>query len=326
MKREPIVNGARKSNWAEMPDQEVLDYDAVSLHYNERLKYRERLQQIRKRDGWQVAYIKDIWPEHHLTLFLDETENVLDPGQMLFQEKAEYVRRLHKSVMKAHKAGDSSKESERLDEFYDKYWDWEIDETEQIRRYKGESSKDPITNSPAGGKIEHLNSGSRKGSLSLAYSTPENKRTEEQKKILGFVDSLPIDVKVLDLGCGVGSSFVKGLQELGKLKPLNRTNIDLDPKNIDVFKKYPETKVGISLVADAREIPLPEQSQDLIVCNMMLADNYLNHRDQRQILNEIVRVLKKGGYLVGSIGFAESVVGEFFSKVDLSGVQIYQKK
>ncbi len=314
------------SNWEKMTDQELLDFDVEKLYYDDRLKFREKLKSVRKRLGWQFAYTKDIWSEPMLKLFLDDHQDELNPAEMFFQEKKETLSRLNRARLTAIRAGSTENVDEELDEFFDKYWDWEIDETEEVRRYKGGEAENPISNSPAGGKIEHLDSGRHSGSLRTAYLTPESQRTENQNKILGFVDSLSEDIKVLDLGCGVGSSFVKDLQGIGKLKYFNRTNIDLDPKNIEVLKKYSETEVGVSMVADAREIPLPAQSQDLVVCNMMLADNYLNHRDQRQILNEIVRVLKNGGYLVGNIGFAENVVKEFFSKEDLAGSPIYQKK
>ncbi len=328
MKGETPINEARKSNWAEMSDQKILDYTPESLDYDARLKFREQLQQIRKRDGWNVAYTKDIWPGdgYMLKMFLEDNEGKLNPVEMFFQEKSEYYRRLSFAWAKAKREGGGEEEKKKLDEFYEKYWDEEVDDAEDTRRYKGKSSENPITNSPAGGRFEHLDSGRKKDSFWSAYSTPEEERTEEQRKLLAFVGSLPEDISVLDLGCGLGSAFVRGLQGIGKLKPGNRTNIDLDPLNIEEFKKHSVSEVGVSLVADARNIPLPDESQDLIVCNMMLADNYLNQKDQGKILKEIVRVLKTKGYLVGSLGFASKILQAAFDKMDAGPGQVYQKK
>ncbi|HMB25815.1 MAG TPA: class I SAM-dependent methyltransferase [Patescibacteria group bacterium] len=328
MNKEIPGKSVERPDCQKMSDQEILDYRPEKMDYDQIIKYRKRLQDIRQEKGFDLAYTKNIWPEdgYMLKMFLEDNEGELNPSEMLYQEKAEYGRQLLRQAFQAKRKNEPEAEQKqkKANEFYAKYWDEEIDESEQTRRYLKSRAESPITNSPAGGTIEHLDSGRRKDSLWFAFNKPEANRSEDEKELLRFVKSLPDDIKILDLGCGLGSAFVKALQALGKLKPENRVNIDLDPKNIDKLKQNPDA--GKSLMADARELPLPDNSQGMIVCNMMLADNYLNQRDQKKILKEIIRVLKEKGYLVGTVGFASSLLKKDFSAINVPGVNVYQRK
>ena len=114
---------------------------------------------------------------------------------------------------------------------------------------------------------------------------------------------------VLDLGCGFGSTFILSLKSKD-YHPKRLIHLDANP---DVFlRKYLSKKFTVSpadekylfydwsndwkIVADAQNIPLEDRCIDIVNQDMLLADN--PHVDRSKVIEEVKRVLKKGGFYI----------------------------
>lgn len=94
----------------------------------------------------------------------------------------------------------------------------------------------------------------------------------------------------LDLGCGVGhvmKIFPSGSKKIG---------IDYSVKSLDIAKRY--LGDGFDFIqGTAEQIPMPDESIDLITCFEVLE----HLKDDEKALVEMSRVVKKGGYLILSV-------------------------
>ena len=97
-------------------------------------------------------------------------------------------------------------------------------------------------------------------------------------------------LKVLDIGCGIKSKICTGLRESGHEIILH--GLDIDPyamKNKVVDKVY---------ISSAENMPFDDSTYDVVVSNYLLE----HVDDYRKTLNEMARVVEKGGLL--SLTFA----------------------
>jgi len=302
-------------DFAALDENNILGFDFSELPYDDRIKFRERLQEIRRKMGMSFAYTLDLWPEHWLEMFLKDNEGQLKVDEMLFQEKHQYLRELLRE-----------NDRKKIDEFY-AHWDEDVDGLEELRRESLEKAQDPVTNSPSKYGLSgdnNLNCGRKYDPRIELFWKDAEKLTDCERKFVDFVRSFGEDSVVVDLGCGFGSGLVRMLVELGMLKPENRINIDLDPRNIEHLNKVAHS--GRNIVADAAKTKLPDQSADLVVFHMVLADNYLTTKKRKEIKAEIERILKPGGYLFGRTGMLDKDMAESFEKVDIEGQDVYRKK
>jgi SAM-dependent methyltransferase len=115
-----------------------------------------------------------------------------------------------------------------------------------------------------------------------------------------FVDANPGET-LLDLGCGAGLDLYLYAQKIGPTEKL--FGLDLSQPMLDKARNN-LAAVGISNVewlnASADDIPLPDNSIDLVTANGI----YNLSPDKDAVMREVVRVLKPGGRTV----FAEIVL------------------
>jgi tellurite methyltransferase len=115
------------------------------------------------------------------------------------------------------------------------------------------------------------------------------------------VDTLPFlrerNVQTaIDIGCGVGRHALY-LAEYG----FNVTGVDLSSAGLDIAREATQA-AGVSIdyrSGDFTELPVPDRSVDLA-----LAWNVIYHGDEavaRTALSEIRRVLRPGGYFLGTM-------------------------
>lgn len=93
--------------------------------------------------------------------------------------------------------------------------------------------------------------------------------------------------KILDVGCGEGS-------RLHKLLPKNKIGwgIDLSAEGIKLAKsQYPQSHFQ---VADAQNLPFKNETFDLVYSAFAIE----HCTDPRKFIDEMIRVTKKGGYVV----------------------------
>jgi len=99
--------------------------------------------------------------------------------------------------------------------------------------------------------------------------------------------------KILDLGCGYGRLSKRILKKFGKVQALG---IDIAKDYVDIYNKNLAPR-GHAFVGDIRKLPLADKSINfvLVVTSLMYI---LRKRNQKKVLREIFRVLKRGGKLL----------------------------
>lgn len=106
-----------------------------------------------------------------------------------------------------------------------------------------------------------------------------------------LLDNLPKkqQLKILDLGCGTGG-FLNKL----KKKYQNVTGIDISPEMLKIARKKYSHLSGNLIEGTAENLPFKKNSLDVVFIR-----GALHHfQNPRQSLQEICRVLKKGGLLI----------------------------
>lgn len=136
----------------------------------------------------------------------------------------------------------------------------------------------------------------------------------EKKPLMRSIELAEIkqNDKVLEVAVGLGFNFLEFL------KRVNHDNIvhgiDLSPKMLEKTKKL-LTKKGFSNfklnVSDARQLPFPNETFDVLFNSYMLDLTPLN--DFPIVLNEFYRVLRKGGRLI-TVNFSKKDCSPVFSE------------
>lgn len=138
---------------------------------------------------------------------------------------------------------------------------------------------------------------------------------------------LPIekDWKVLDIGAGLGANTFTLAKEAGKVVAMERA--DLRRKFLELRKKF-ERAENIEIVSgDALELPFEDETFDLVAVNGVfewvgVTEKFgTPKKAQEFFLKEILRILKKGGYVY--IGIENRLAANFFfGGVDHSGFRL----
>lgn len=126
----------------------------------------------------------------------------------------------------------------------------------------------------------------------------------EAKRLLSWCADLPIDARILDVGCGDGF-HLKLLQQYGK-KSWRLEGVDLDKRAAETAEKY-GLKVHLGTIEN---LSLPENSYDLAI--MIQTIEHVEKPDE--ILAAVKRVLKKEGKLVIVTDNTDSIDFALFKK------------
>lgn len=102
----------------------------------------------------------------------------------------------------------------------------------------------------------------------------------------------------LDLGCGLGQ-YTKYLLDKG----FTTTSADISKDVLEkVQENYPETK---TIVLDmSKPLPFEEEQFDLVFANLSI--HYFDEETTIKLLKEIRRILKDGGYFIGSVNSSKT--------------------
>lgn len=105
--------------------------------------------------------------------------------------------------------------------------------------------------------------------------------------ILRLINRYKKGNKILDAGCGTGLILRK--------LPKGTIGIDINPRNIKKAKKYaPKAKV---IMADIEKLPFKKDTFSTIISTEVIE----HQPNPVPTINELRRVLKKGGILMGSV-------------------------
>jgi arsenite methyltransferase len=108
------------------------------------------------------------------------------------------------------------------------------------------------------------------------------------------------DEQVLDVGCGHGLMLIGAAKRLttGRATGIDIwQNVDQAKNSAEATRRNAEIE-GVTVEirdGDARRIPYPDESFDVVVSSLVLHNIY-DRRERKQALSEIARVLKPGGH------------------------------
>lgn len=111
-------------------------------------------------------------------------------------------------------------------------------------------------------------------------------------KYLDIVNSIPKG-KALDLGCGLGQ-YTQYLMDKG----FEVTSADI---SIEVLNKLKQNTINANVVQldMAKTLPFEDSTFDLVFANLSI--HYFDKETTVKLLKEIRRIIKDGGYFIGSV-------------------------
>lgn len=105
--------------------------------------------------------------------------------------------------------------------------------------------------------------------------------------------------KALDLGCGLGQ-YTKFMLDNG----FEVTSADISIEALNKLKEsLPETE---TIQLDMSEkLPFEDNQFELIIANLSI--HYFDEKTTKQLISEIKRILKPGGYFIGSVNSSKCI-------------------
>jgi ubiquinone/menaquinone biosynthesis C-methylase UbiE len=135
---------------------------------------------------------------------------------------------------------------------------------------------------------------------------------ESEKEYL--LEAIPVDAKVLDIGCGTGRNIKIISEKTGYI-----TGVDVDEDAIDSIRAIFTSVATTSFVhADARKLPFEENTFDIVTFLEIIGNLGEN---KKSALKEAVRVLKKDGLLIVN-AYSEDALPERLKMYEVIGVPI----
>jgi ubiquinone/menaquinone biosynthesis C-methylase UbiE len=133
------------------------------------------------------------------------------------------------------------------------------------------------------------------------------------------------DWKILDIGAGLGANTFVLIKEVGEVTAMERA--ELRVKFLEARKKDEQADNVKIISGDALNLPFEDGSFDLVVANGVfewvgVTEKFKTPREAQEFfLKEVLRILKKGGYLY--IGIENRFAANFFfGGVDHSGYRL----
>jgi len=135
--------------------------------------------------------------------------------------------------------------------------------------------------------------------LAKNYSQKREEFNETDNVLIDVLEALNVkDKKIVDLGCGDGR-HARLIKEMGAT---HVTGVDVNESMIELAKEKSVEHPDLTfLVTDGRNIPVEDNSMDIVISNFVI--HYFP--DAKEIFREISRVLKDNGYFVGTFNITD---------------------
>lgn len=104
--------------------------------------------------------------------------------------------------------------------------------------------------------------------------------------------------KALDLGCGLGQ-YTKFMMDNG----FEVTSIDISEEALEKLKDL-VPNANTKQHDMSQKLPFEDNEFELIIANLSI--HYFDEKTTKSLLNEIKRILKPGGYFIGSVNSSKS--------------------
>jgi ubiquinone/menaquinone biosynthesis C-methylase UbiE len=163
-------------------------------------------------------------------------------------------------------------------------------------------------------------------SLWTLYSPEEFKKTvelfEKRFTVNGFDVGYIKGKNCLDVGCGSGR-YTMAMAELGAEKSIG---IDIGEKGIEFAKKSCEGQENVHFeVGSILDIPFEGEKFDFVCCSGVI----MHTKNPRKAVEEVFRVLKKGGYayflIYGAEGISWNLVMELRTVIQKLGIEFVKQ-
>ena len=124
-----------------------------------------------------------------------------------------------------------------------------------------------------------------------------NKELEEDIWINEYKEYIDGKGLCLDLGCGIGQ-YTKAFMEYG----YDVISSDISNIALDKVKEFNNNIVKV----DMREVlPFEDNKFNIVFANLSI--HYFNDEDTKRLMEEVKRILKKGGLFIGSVNGIEGL-------------------
>ena len=135
--------------------------------------------------------------------------------------------------------------------------------------------------------------------LAKNYSQKREQFNETDTVFVNALNEIGVkDKSIIDLGCGDGR-HARLIKEMGAT---HVTGVDVSEKMIELAKEKTENNPDVTFfVADGRNLPLENESTDIVISNFVI--HYFH--DANEIFTEISRVLKVGGHFIGTFNITD---------------------
>ena len=139
--------------------------------------------------------------------------------------------------------------------------------------------------------------------LAAEYIKSRGKYDETDNRLFEILEEIGVEGKaVMDLGCGSGF-HMKKIIDMGARAGVC---VDISEDMITMARQHNQNTQNVDFfVADGRNVPVDDESQDIVFLNFVL--HYFESFDE--IFAELARVLRPGGYVLATTNIVEVVVG-----------------
>ncbi len=118
-----------------------------------------------------------------------------------------------------------------------------------------------------------------------------NDKLEDDLWILEYMDYLPKDGKLLDLGCGIGN-YTKYFMACG----YDVISSDISKIALNKVKEFNPNVVHLDM---SEHLPFENNTFDIVFASLSI--HYFDDKTTTSLISEIKRILKKEGIFIGSV-------------------------